>query len=154
MSDLLLGRALVWASYDPTGILTISIRTILAELMGDAPVRLRRASVQSPGEIAECSSTLGFAIWKLSQPDELRPICEALVNVRSKADSPICVVFHDPELSDCTAILAESGAQIVTSQLTSLQVALYHAVPRAPLSKQGYHPLTSGIVERLPWPES
>lgn len=99
-----------------------------------------------------------------------------------RSNRAVCVVFIEPEFVDCTGILLESGAQIVVRDVPSLESVLrqlvaplastqpgenrgslaaksVEVVPRRlpectiPLSTRGFHPLTSGLVDRLPWPE-
>lgn len=152
MSELLTGRTLVWSCYDPSGVIIAAAHSILKGLLEHEPIKLHLIPAQSASDVSKHGVNLGISFWRLSSPHELPSICDAITSCRHPTKSPICIVYHEPELMDCVPILCESGAQVVVSQLPSLQQALGSIISKVPLSFQGFHPLTSGLVERLPWP--
>lgn len=153
MSLLLTGRTLIWSCYDPSGVITAAAHDILCALLNPVPIRNHLDAASAPKDVAADPSVYGIAIWRLSAQEEFRPICDALMRCRQRKDRPIAIVYADPDLAECTSILCEVGAQVVVSQVPSLQKVLRSVTRKAPLSLQGSHPLTSGLAERLPWPE-
>ena len=94
----------------------------------------------------------GLVTLVLRQSGEIPAACKSLWRFRGRLEQPICACFVAPELIDHVPLLLESGAHIVISQLDTWQRALTRILNRASLSKQGFHPLTGGLVDRLPWP--
>lgn len=154
MTDLIYGKTLVWASYDPAGVVTAAVHSVLQNLLLDEPTRIRLWRPKDPGKLLVGSGELGLAFWNLAQAEDAKPICNAVSDIRARSRGTVCVCFVDPHLSDLAPILQESGAQIVASELPFLLNALRRAVSAAPLSNQGFHPLTSGLLQRLPWPDA
>lgn len=165
MSELLQGQALVWAIYDPPGVLTAAIQGILAELVESEPILPTMERVDDPREFLDVAQAfqpasptqptagLGLAIANLGSAPELPAVCSAFQALRRIALPPICLAHVPSELSSCMPVLAEAGAQIVVRQLPSLQYAIEAILGKIPRGTQGYHPLTNALVERLPWPE-
>ncbi len=152
MSHLIRGRALSWGSYDPPGIITAAVSSVLDRAL-DQGIRQRLRRIQHPQEMVDMAAEVGLAIWSVESLDELTDVCEAVAASRERRRNLVAVVRLSPQLNQGVPILAESGAQIVATQVISIQRALRQAVPRISLSHQGYHPLTSGLLQRLPWPE-
>ncbi|MCA9132332.1 MAG: hypothetical protein KDA45_04230 [Planctomycetales bacterium] len=157
MSELLHGQALHWASCDAAGVVTAALQSMLRERLAEESVRLRLWLAASPGQVPQIATAqpLGLALWVMHQAAELPEICRALPPTRAQPRPPLCLCFLglgvDRRRAECAAILLESGAQVVVDELPSLQSALPGILRAAPRSQQGYHPLTAGLVERLPW---
>lgn len=153
MSDLLDGKALHWLAWDEAGVVTAAMATMLRDILSDRPVRLQLQIAATPEGLAKASSRqpCGLASWCLADEVHLPAVCKAIISLCQKYPKPICVCFVDQPRADSIAILLEAGAQIVVSQLPSLQRSMPQILAAAPLSTYGYHPLTSGLVERLPW---
>lgn len=152
MSNLIRGKALFWGTFDPTGIVTAVTDSVLRRhFHGSAQPRLVRAV--KPADLVGDSDSLGLMIWNIDSFQDLRLTCGALALARSAPEPPVCIAFLAYQFLDGYSILVEAGAQIVVSELTSLEYVLNHVVPCVRLSSHGYHPLTSGLLSRLPWPE-
>jgi hypothetical protein len=96
---------------------------------------------------------VGLLLWVFRQPEDLRGICTSLLQVEQAPQRPARACFVAAELASHVPILMEAGAQIVVGQLPSLQQALPRLCAAAPLTSHGCHPLTSGLMARLPWNE-
>lgn len=151
-------RLFIWGSWDTGGIVTAALKTLLSDAFADtsagndAIVRLIRA--QTPGELTKASTVncLGLALWRLCGADELLPVAAAIRQMKLEsavATRRICYI--EPEAAACASILIEAGAQIVVSQIPSLQSAIGKLIVNAPLSPRGPHPITSGLEAQLPW---
>ena len=165
-TNQLTGQALVWRSSDQSGVISALVHSVLGELLRGLPIRVIHQSTSQDAPVHE-SNSYGLGVWRIETADQLETVCLELSNSRSAffddADlKSVCIVFLEPELEDCVPVLLEVGAQIVVTDVPSLYQALKSLFPRpsnseisfkVPLSSQGFHPLTSGLIERLPWPE-
>ncbi len=155
MEDLLGGRSLVWASADPLGVFTAATHKMLLDHFANQSVRVQLIQSDSGDELAQTvqRQVTGLVTLVLQQASEIPSACKTLWRLRGRLDQPVCVSFIAPELIDHVPLLLESGAQVVVSQLDAWQRVLPRVLSRAPLSQQGFHPITAGLIERLPWPE-
>lgn len=153
MSRFIHGRGFIWTTYDPAGWLTAAVQETLQKLLQEEPVKLRWVRMVQPGDVLDISPAVGLAIWHVTTVEETQPVCDALSGASRQNEAPVRVVYLQPSMADWLPILLEAGAQIVVSQLTFLQDALVRAAHRAPRSRHGFHPLTAGLAQRLPWPE-
>jgi len=155
MSELLFGKALNWTCWDNRQVLTTQLNKVLvAWAAGHAvKVRLNRVDKLEDYGPALAKQPVGLAAWALWSDEALESLCLSLAAARELPHPPLCVCYVAPELAECIAILCEAGAQIVISQLPSLESALAKALPGIRLSNHGFHPLTGGLWERLPWTE-
>ncbi len=153
MPELLHGQTLNWASYDPGGVVTAALQTMLTDHLTGQPVRLHLQRVPSAHQMQQtlASHAIGLAFWNLADSTELPAVCKSIATARSRPNCPVVVCFVESSQRDWLSLLVEAGAQVVVSQLPSLQRALPRIVARVDLSPHGFHPLTSGLVERLPW---
>lgn len=152
MSSLLEGQTLVWLSWDELGVFTAATRQMLNDQLADTAVNLQVIRPASPDELTlyvqrQPTSLVTFTI---NQHGDLATACKAFARIRGRIDQPVCVAFLAMELTENIALLMEAGAQVVLSQLPSWQRALTKVIATAPLAKQGFHPLTSGLIDRLP----
>lgn len=155
MSELLFGKALNWTCWDDQQVLTAQLNKVLVAWAAGQAIKVRLDRVESLDEYgpALAKQPVGLAAWALWGDEALEPLCLSLATARDLPQPPLRVCYVAPELSECLAILCEAGAQIVISQLTSLEAALAKALPGVRLSNHGFHPLTGGLWERLPWSE-
>jgi uncharacterized protein YaaQ len=153
MSAVLFGRSLIWSCHDVSGIVSAATASILKDLLQQHSIRPWRLSTTRAGfvENANTDLVLGLSIWRLSRIEDLRPVALAVDSCRRRTPRPICVVYCELPLQALVPILCESGAQLVVSSVPSLQQCIERNINCIPLARQGFHPLTSGLVERLPW---
>ncbi|MFK7737540.1 MAG: hypothetical protein AB8B50_16010 [Pirellulaceae bacterium] len=141
------------------------MRSELARRYSGTSIRLNHLPLSSADEYTEehfpSDLVLGFSLWCMQEDSDLKPVCRNLALQRNLFPSSVRIAVCDFEHADCLRILNEAGAQIVARDVPSLQravTALFEtqaesAHSAVPLSDQGFHPLTSGLVSRLPWPE-
>ena len=152
MADLLFGKALNWTCWDDRNLLTTRLHSLLNEWASDRSVKVRLTRLEKLEYYAQLrSQQIGLAAWALWEETLLESLCQTLAVIQAHSPAPICICYVVPELAEHVAILTEAGAQIVVSQLPSLESALSKALASVHLSNHGFHPLTGGLVERLPW---
>lgn len=151
MSHLIYGQTLVWVSYDPSRVFSAGLKSMLDAMLGEDC----RVEVVLAGSLDQTSALVeqtrcGLMTLVLGAAEEITAM---RVLRRVLARSPECVrCVYYPELLRLDRLrLQEAGAQIVIEQIPLLQAALPQLLSRAPRRSGGNHPLTSGLVERLPW---
>ncbi|MEZ6133423.1 MAG: hypothetical protein R3C53_00800 [Pirellulaceae bacterium] len=156
MSDRnpLVGQALNWASWDQTNVITAMLSSVLAQWGRENGVTMRLTRVESISHFADHIShqIVGLAAWSVWDVASLESVCGSLAAIGRRADSPTRVCYVAPELAGSIGLLAEAGAQIVTDQQHDLQSGLMRVLGHCRLTNHGFHPLTRGLVDRLPWP--
>ncbi len=61
------------------------------------------------------------------------------------------LVFLIPELLQYRSALIEAGAHLVITEVHQIPAVLSKCAGDLILSREGMHPITSGLVSRLPW---
>lgn len=157
MNGLAQGRALVCSAYDPSGLISATVVSILRELAQGQPIQVQLAEADTPEQVARGPAQLGgLTLWHISDRHELLPLCRELLrlcNEDRRRSETVSLVFLARELSHHYAAIVESGAQIVVCNVPSLYQVLLATWTKLSLSEHGFHPLTSGLTQRLPWPE-
>lgn len=153
VSDLLHGRTLAWGSWDREGIVTAAVRDMLGQVLTGSEIHARLVHCETPGHMQQLCSThhLGIALWIVSVGSELTELCQAIASVQERYPSTVCVCYVATVHADLVSLLVEAGARLIVDDLPTLHRALPRIVAQAPLSAQGHHPLTSGLMSRLPW---
>lgn len=152
MDHLLEGKSLVWISVDELGVFTAATHRMLVDHFANQAVKVQLIRAENSDDLATLvqRQVTGLVTMVLRQTSEIPAACKVLWRVRGRLEQPTCVCYIAAEMIDHVPLLLESGAQVVVSQLDSWQRALVRVLNRAPLSKQGFHPLTAGLVDRLP----
>jgi hypothetical protein len=145
--------SLLWSSLDANGVVTAALGQMLRELLQAEPTRWLRANDSEQLLQLASSHSLGLALWCVDDELQLPHICHALCEVREHSPATICVAYVEMAQGEFLAMLVEAGAQLVVRDLPSLQLALPQIVRFATRSTIGLNPLTSGIIEQLPWGE-
>lgn len=157
MKELLYETQLCWTAIDPSKVLPALVSQVLRERCDLLGVTPQFVAAHSQAEDATDLGAVGLILWRVQDRENLESTISAIQAARRKELKPVCVVWLAPNLSHCAAILVEAGAQLVVTQLPSLQKGLESILSRSPLpiplAKHGSHPLVAGLVERLPWPE-
>lgn len=154
------GQVLFWSCWDVAGVIAAAMQQMLPafcrQLGGSAeqPVRPRRLPCSSPWEIPELAHSLpvGLAVWVVADEAQFPAVCLAVAQLRSQSANSVCLAYGTLFQSEQLHCLAEAGMQLIVRDLPQLQRALPRALAKCPLSSAGYHPLTSGLLSRLPWP--
>ncbi len=156
MEHLLEGRSLVWISVDELGVFTAATRKMLTDHYANQAVKVQLIRAENSDDLPQIvqRQVTGLVTLVIPQASEVPAACKSLWRVRGRLDQPICVCLITPEMVEHVPLLLESGAQIVVSQLDAWQRAITRLLGRVSLSKQGFHPLTAGLVDRLPWSTS
>jgi hypothetical protein len=94
---------------------------------------------------------VGLTLWTLEHAADLPAVCSSLRSISALNQASLRVCFADAVSPKRVSILLEAGAQIVVSQLPSLYKALPRIIQNANFTSRGTHPLTTGLIERLPW---
>ncbi len=155
MSELLFGKALNWTCWDHRNVLTALLDATLKNWSAEQNIKSRLTRVEHLEDQLQALSVhpIGLSAWALWDEESLETLCHTLLAVREMPRPPLRVCYLAPELAEYVAILSEAGAQIVFSQLPSLEAVLSKALSEVTLSQHGFHPLTGGLLERLPWGE-
>ena len=153
MEHRLAGKSLVWISSDELGVFTAATRKMLTDHYSNQAVKVQLIRAENPDDLSQHAQrqVTGLVTLVLQQAGEIPAACKSLWRIRGRLGQPICACCIAPEMFEHVPLLLESGAQIVVSQLDAWQRALTRILSRVPLSKQGFHPLTAGLVDRLPW---
>lgn len=154
-NDLLYGQELLWSSRDGSGVITAALGQMLRELLDAEGTRsrlLRAASDEQLNQLAT-AHTLGLSMWCVDDGLQLLHVCQSLCAVRESSPETICVVYAELAQKDSLQVLVEAGAQLVACDVPSLQSGLARVIRVAPRSSGSLHPLTTGLLERLPWDE-
>lgn len=151
MSHLIYGKTLVWVTYDPTRVFSAGLKSMLdACLDEDCRVEVVLAGSLDQASTLVEQSRCGLLTLVLGAGDEL-PAMRVLRRVQVRAPECVrCVYF--PELLQLDRLrLQEAGAQIVVEQIPLMQSVLPQLLTRAPRRSGGNHPITAGLIDRLPW---
>lgn len=151
---LLYGETLSWVTYDPARTVSAALRWMLRDSLARQPVQLtiiEATSAEVAGTLVE-QHQAGLLTLVLTEPD-LGGACRTLRRVQLRRSRCVRCVYVSAEARRDSPQLLEAGAQIVVDQIPWLQRLLPGIIERAPRKSGGSHPLTTGLVDRLPWRE-
>ena len=153
MQPLLDGKSLIWISLDEVGVFTAATNKMLHDHYEHQAIKVQLLIAATPDDVMQLAQrhVVGLITLVLQQPLDAPAACRVLMRMRGRLAQPVCVCFLAPDRIETIPALLESGAQVIVSQLSVWQRALPRTLARAPRSKQGFHPLTAGLVDRLPW---
>ena len=116
------------------------------------PIRLQQVPLDATsGGQTRRSAELGLALWGVWKESELIEAVASLVELQHNSSHALRIVYVAPEIGSRAGLLVEAGAHWIVGQLPSLQRGLLKMLQHAPTTEYGVHPLTSGLIERLPW---
>jgi hypothetical protein len=167
MQNPLEGRSLVWLSLDANSVFTAASLTMIksyyqeseSNSSGNGVVATRLAKFETWESLnhalfgtgqSEFTST-GLVTLVIRDASDVANAAKLLWRLRGLTSHPLSVCYLDTELRESIGLLLEAGAQIVISQLPSWQRILPRVLAKVPLCQRGFHPLTRGLVDRLPW---
>ena len=151
MANLFHGKTLHWSAYDPSRVIATVVHGVLNDLL-PAGTCQHFTLVDAPQAILP-NSDLGLAVWRISSLAELSRACAALEIIANRNPHTLRIAYSSDIQVDRVATLVEAGAQIVVSQLPSLQHAIGTCLRKMHVARPSFHPLTSHLLSRLPWPE-
>ena len=151
-SPLLFGETLSWVTYDPTRTVSSALRSMLRDALIPQNVQLVIIEATS----AEVAGTLveqhGAGLLTLVVAEQDWPgACRALRRVQVRRSRCVRCAYVPASATADALQLLEAGAQIVVDQIPWLQRLLPSIIERAPRKSGGSHPITTGLVDRLPW---
>jgi hypothetical protein len=94
---------------------------------------------------------LGLAVWSVTDQSEVAATCIALENQRRQHPQVFLLVFLASEFAEYRGQMIEAGANYVVLHICQLQTVLVKVLNRLRVCHEGHHPLTSGLLNRLPW---
>lgn len=158
MTHLDSGPSLWCSFFDPSELIAATAFSILHECFQESSLRLHLLRAAAPEQVlGNPTQPIGLALWHVADSSLLTPVCHALQRAEGgehpRQATAVRLVFVARELSQHQAVIGESGAQMVVGDVPSLYRVLSAIGSRLPQSDQGSHPLTSGLSQRLPWPE-
>lgn len=135
---------LYWASFDTSSLVTVTISQFLKSQT--AFLNQRLSADQLTG-----TSNLGLIVWAIHEPSQAATTIHAILQSRKQNSPALLIVFLAPELLQFRSALIESGSHLVVHELSQIPKVLSSCLDNLPLSREGVHPITSGLVGRLPW---
>ncbi len=153
MQPLLDGKSLIWISLDEVGVFTAATRKMLLDHYERQAIKVQLLIAATPDDVLQMAQrhVVGLITLVLQQPIDVPAACRVLTRMRGRLEQPVCVCFISPGMIESVPVLLESGSQVIVSQLSVWQRAVPRTLAQAPLSKQGFHPLTASLIDRLPW---
>lgn len=153
--QLLHGKVLRWASWDPKHFVTAAARTLIerSPLVGQAEVFAELNRTETLAELRDlvACTEISLVFWACHTSADMPAVADSIREIATLWPECRRVCYLNCQLAEHAAIFVEAGAQSVVSQLPSLQGSLPSILESAPLFSQGFHPLTTGLVQRLPW---
>lgn len=157
-SGLLFGETLCWVTYDTARTVSAGLRSVLRELLDPRGVRLEIVEATTAEEAAGLveQQRAGLLTLVLTEADWAGPdwggACKALRRIQVRRSGCVrCVYVTQAEMASDLRLF-EAGAQIVVDQIPWLQRLVPRIIELAPRKSGGSHPITAGLVDRLPWP--
>jgi hypothetical protein len=159
-SGLLFGETLAWVTYDKDRTVSAGLRSLLGEALARQGVRLeiaQAATAEAAASLVE-QQRAGLLTLVLTEADwggpEWAEACKTLRRVQVRRSQCVrCVYVAQSEMASDLRLF-EAGAQIVVDQIPWLQRLVPRIIERAPRHSGGSHPITTGLVDRLPWARS
>lgn len=140
-------RLLYWTCSDETNLVSAVVKQTLDAWQAGSQTYHQRTSFEQLHE----SSQIGLAVWAINSPSQISATCLAIEKQRRIHPQLFLLVYLAIDLSDARGLLIEAGAHYVVQQLCQLQLVLDRSASRLRVDQVGHHPLTSGLISRLPW---
>ncbi len=150
-SSLLYGETLVWVTYDPARTISACLLGMLREHLSQSSVRLELIECPAMDDIAltVTNHQAGLVTMVVGKNDWLDS-CRALRRVQVRRPECFRCVYASAGEPIDPLCLMEAGAQIVLDQIPWMQRFVPQLVSQAPRRQGGSHPITAGLVDRLP----
>lgn len=153
----LVGKTLVWVTYDPGRSFSAAVRGMLAKLIAERGWQLDLHEASNLASAAVLVEQRRASLLTLvSDAADFSGLCKSLRRVQ--LFSPDCVrLVYAPRSAGQGSYpaeqyrLVEVGAQIVVDQIPWVHQVLPAVVDLTVPRAGGCHPITAGLVEALPW---
>ncbi|GAB5403131.1 MAG: hypothetical protein Aurels2KO_13620 [Aureliella sp.] len=140
------------ACWDPQDIVCAAA---LATVRQAPHLRLLQAKYQLTQLESPIASDLddpqSLYLWACYENRAVEQVCQGIAHVSEKDRKALRVCYLSPELASRASIFVESGAQMVAAELPFLSSSLLSMARRSRVFRDGNHPLTTGLLKRLPW---
>lgn len=140
-------RTLYWSCTDESNLIAAVVRQSLDLWQAQNQTHHQRVFTDHTSDAQQ----LGLAVWAVTAQAQLAVVCGAIDNQRRGYPSIFQLVFLASDLASYQNLMIEAGATIVVHQIWDLQTVLLTTVNRLFVSLEGHHPLTRGLIHRLPW---
>ncbi len=152
MPDSLFGKTLQWACWDNRNLLSALLHAHLNDWgkRQSVTTRLTRIADLAEYELVLTRRSVGLAVWALWEAEYAEAVCLSLAAICDQSSPPIRICFVAPEVAEHVGLLTEAGGQVVVSHLHRLPLVLPKILAACQLTERGSHPLTAGLIERLP----
>jgi hypothetical protein len=158
-NPLLDGTTLVWVTFDPQRTFSAGVRSLLVSLTAQRDWLLEIHEANSLASAAGLVEQHGASLLTVvTEAADFAGLCKTLRRVQSRRPSCVRLVYTplhqapDGYSADHCRLL-EVGAQIVVDQIPWVQRLLPSILDRIAPRPGGCHPLTTGLVDTLPWPD-
>ncbi|MFO1065960.1 MAG: hypothetical protein U0892_19025 [Pirellulales bacterium] len=152
MSDLVHSSSVTWVVFDRDRTISAGFARMLRAAWQDERIRLETVLV---GQLEDATRAVEQSraglLWLVIQEDDAAAACRVLLKVRSRWADCLRLVYLPQEASHLHPLLAEAGAQMLVSGIPCCQRLIPSLVGKIPKKTGGYHPLTTGLVDRLAW---
>ncbi len=157
LESLLYGQALVWVTFDSKRVVSGAMRTLLEERLQASAQRLEVHLAETLEETVQLveQHRAGLVSLVLNGSEAEAEVHRCLR--RCELRRPTCVrcvylACGEPALPEFDqSRLYETGAQIVLRDIPWMSSAVDRILLAAPRRTGGNHPITVGLVDRLPW---
>lgn len=149
-NSILQGSILLWRSHDSRNLMTVVVKHYLDSQFAANSVKHQRIRDQQHPE----NQQVGLELWCVDEESRLSTVLAALPNQRRQYPKAVQLVYLVGSLASYRPQLLESGAHWVSLELSELPEVLDKIFCKLNLSSKGTHPLTSGLMEKLPWADS
>jgi hypothetical protein len=152
VSNVLFGETLVWVTCDTARVFSAGLHSMLTAAAPTGPAF--RLEVVQAGSLEQASvlveqTRAGLLTLVLAAGDEAAAY-RTLRRVQIRRPDCVRCVYY-PELLKLDELrLRETGAQMLAQQIPWYQQRVPQILARAPRRTGGNHPLTVGLVDRLP----
>lgn len=148
------GQTFAWVTFDASLTISAALRGMLVDFFHHRQVRVSLELAQGLEEAALLvQRTQASLLTLIDDGSHVVQLAKVLRQVRSRSPATVRLVYLNANFAQFAPLLLEASAQIVLGELPSLQRILPRIVAAARLKSSGFHPLTSGLVDRLPWSE-
>ncbi len=153
MNNVNQDAAFLWASSDVSGVVSAATGSLLHDLTKSERIRPMLTRTSGPEELIPhlTNQLFSMALWVVRHEVDFPPVCRAILTARKLRKDTVCVAFIDSTDLAGEPILIEAGAHMVLRSIAALQLALPKILSVAPHSPHAFHPLTRGLLQRLPW---
>lgn len=150
MGHFLSAQAVSIVTYDPPGTVAAATVSILERLLKPSQLRLDFTRSELPDLGAPLPHSVGLAMWSVTSEDSVSHVSECIAKFRLLQPQAFTIVLLRPELIAWERVLIESRVHLLLHYLSDLQNELRSALDRIPLSMVDRHPLTEGLLAKLP----